>query len=186
MLLKIKRVQKLNIMNDSMWRIAILTYYILIISSQRRMRSNLQGRAGHSGPSKVGFKIVQILGFKFQLNDATGIFLNIWKLDTDLIFMAMILLMVMVSESLKSYETHYLILVTSVTANLSATNCVSIIYHQHRCRRLIFLTPSFDLAYFGWLWSWTASSYFRIIPTCKTKIRFLFSYGLCEIFHNIK
>ena len=60
-----KKSPKSNIMNDSMWRISILTYYFLIISNQR-MRSNLQGRAGHSGPSKDRFKIVEIIGFKFH------------------------------------------------------------------------------------------------------------------------
>ena len=61
-----KSLKKLNIMDDSMWRISILTYNIFIISNKKIMRGNLQGRAGHSGPSKVRFNIVQIIGFKFH------------------------------------------------------------------------------------------------------------------------
>ena len=50
-------------------------------------------------------------------NDVIGIFMNIWKLDTDLIFMAMILLMVMVSKSLK--RMFGAIFVTTLFGNIS-------------------------------------------------------------------
>ena len=57
---------------------------------------------------------------------------------------------------------------------------------QNPSRTSILLRLGFHLAYFGWLWPWTASGYFRIIPTCQTKIRFsITTWDMFTHFHRI-